>query len=94
MAELTLADWTAADDRAASREGWSLFECAGHPHGSPQVQYIQEPEDGDAALDGDEDAWAVIRADPGSPVHARALAIIANENPAEYERVMGQETGQ
>jgi hypothetical protein len=92
MTALTLADWTVADARAASREGWDLFECAGHPHGSPQVQYIQEPEDGEPELDGDPAAWAVIRADPGSPVHVKALAILANENPAEYERVMGQET--
>jgi len=88
MPELTMDDWTADDDRAAGAEGWSLFESGGSADGTPQVQRIDDPGPGEAKLDGDPDAWAVLRADPGTPLHARALAIIRNENPAEYERVM------
>jgi len=88
MPELTMDDWTADDDRAAGAEGWSLFESDGSADGTPQVQRIDDPGPGEAKLDGDPDAWAVLRADPGTPLHARALAIIRNENPAEYERVM------
>lgn len=92
MPELTLADWTAENDHAAAREGWSLFESGGSADGTPQVQRIDDPAPGETELDGDEAAWAILRADPGAPLHARALAIIRSENPAEYARVMEQET--
>ena len=91
MPPLTLNDWTAEDDRAAGLEGWNLFDSDGSADGTPQVQRIDSPEPGETELDGDPDAWAILRADPGTPLHAKALAIIVNENPAEYARVMKQE---
>jgi hypothetical protein len=93
VSSLTLADWTPDDDRAASREGWSLFSCDGSADGSPQVQRIDDPGPGEGRLAGDDAAWALLRGSPGTPLHARALAIIRDSNPAEYARVMnnGQE---
>jgi hypothetical protein len=88
MPELTLNDWTPADDREASAAGWSLFESGGSADGSPQIQAIDDPGAGEAELADDDAAWAILRADPDAPLHAKALAIIRSENPAEYERIM------
>lgn len=50
MTALTLDDWTAEDDRAAAREGWSLFESGGSADGTPQIQRIDDPEPGETEL--------------------------------------------
>jgi hypothetical protein len=66
---LTLDDWSAEDDRAAAREGWSLFESDGSADGTPQVQRIDDPGPGETELDGDRGRLA--RPMPGWPGDTR-----------------------
>ena len=57
MSALTLDDWTAEDDRAAAREGWSLFESGGSADGASQIQRIDDPEPGKTEIASDRAAW-------------------------------------
>lgn len=92
-APFTFEDWHAAPVLVADaeREGWSLFDSDGSAHGSPQIQAID-----DGPLPDDADAWRVVceSAERGEPSAMLALAVLAAENVAELERVLGAWSGE
>ena len=80
--------WTMQYHRAATAEGWDLFDSCGSLSGPLQVQTFDTPE-GDAADLGGEDeiAWVLVRSQRCEH-HRVALEILKEANPLEYERIM------
>ena len=94
-------EWTTEDRRAAIREGWDLFESDASENGPLQLCKI---DDRAAHQDcwgltieqvswtEDNEAWVWVMRNP-SDLHAKALAVLAQENPIELaaiERWMAQ----
>jgi hypothetical protein len=81
------ANWTDADNAAADREGWNIFNTRGSASGNFQIQ--KDDEAGKFATDPD--AWIHVRrkAAEGSELHKKALEIVKLENPTEYQDIMG-----
>lgn len=69
-----------------SREGWDLFECSDRYHAPIEIERIDTPDEEDSHhFESDEDAWIHVigRAQTGSGVHVRALAILAMDSCEE-----------
>lgn len=82
--------WPAADQDAAIREGWDLFECSDLEHEPFELERIDFPEDGtEAPFAGDVEAWehVVTRAVAGSDLHNRALLFLAYVSPGEIVHI-------
>lgn len=71
--------WTHDDDAVAASEGWGLFDSMEHGW---EIQKIDEPEEGEAQLEGDDTAWVLVaqRAAAGSAVHLKALEFLGERN--------------
>jgi hypothetical protein len=76
----TYADYSAADDYDAKREGWALFEC---DDGALRIQRLDDPRAFAAdmpdapifASDADAIAYVLRRAGEGSAMHMRAMLL-------------------
>ncbi|UBV20370.1 MULTISPECIES: hypothetical protein [Mycolicibacterium] len=86
--------WLGEDHAAASREGWDLFECSGSDHGDLQLQRFDCPDEVECAptpypFATDTDVWRHVRAraEGGSALHRKALAILRSANPDEFQRI-------
>jgi hypothetical protein len=85
----TMDDWTPEMSRAASLEGWDLFESHGSIYGSPQVQSF----DGEDSvgfyprLGSDARAFEILR-NGHEDHHVIARAILAFKNPNELHAIM------
>ena len=88
--KLTMTDWTPDDMSTADREGWNLFTAHGSVHGSPQLQRDDEAEK--FTSDAKAGDYVVARARGGSILHQKALAILENDTPTEYEAVLRLKT--
>lgn len=83
---MNINDWTGDDSQQAMAEGWDIFEA----HGDKielQIQRIDET----AILEDDGHAWKLCahRARAGSELHRKALTIIRDSSPDEWERIRG-----
>lgn len=80
--------WTWDDDRAAKQEGWALFTTddgvqlckLDDPASCPELDY------NDPVFACDEDAWLWVYIDL-SKLHTKALAVLLQENRAEYRLI-------
>jgi len=86
--------WTLANQQAAQREGWDLFDIDGS---KCQIQHLDFAEDWKLAdgsyatqLASDEAAWKIVR-EGKEPHHINALQFIKANNPTEYEIIMKEE---
>lgn len=84
-----MAPWTYAHARAATAEGWDLYDSAGSGAGPWQIQSF---DDGDPVDLGDDMvAWKLVQAQ--RTPHARAaLQFLAEHNPLEYVRILAWPT--
>ena len=78
----TRIKWTCADDAEAQREGWTIFHTTGS-HGPHRIERLDAarlfPNDHAARV------HVIGRAACGSPIHKKALAVIKETDPAEWE---------
>lgn len=77
-------EWTTADSVAAADEGWGIMDADGSEQGRTQLQRVDET----GVFDGDAAAMVYVRDTP-SDLHAKALALVARYNPAEYVLILG-----
>lgn len=87
--------WTQANDDAAAREGWNIWDSAGSVNGRWQLQRIDDADAFEEAagfvpvqLKSDDDAFQIV-ANGTEPHHEAARSFLKAHNPAEYEAVMG-----
>jgi hypothetical protein len=93
--------WSFADQAAAGAEGWDILStgCCGERgyHDAFELQRLDHP-DGDLDESPFNDttkteggAWEHVlhRAFGGSPLHAKALAFLADRSPREIRRILG-----
>lgn len=73
--------WTKQHDKRAKSEGWTIFDA----DGTLQIQRIDEPEDGDATLVIDAQAYQLCTkmALQGSKMHLLALYLDGRINDEE-----------
>ncbi len=76
-----IAPWTLADQRAAYRQGWNVFNSGAG------VARIEKDDDGD--LESDSDAWDIITkgAAKGQAHCRRALLHVAIHNQREFWKI-------
>jgi hypothetical protein len=89
--------WTTEDSSTANQEGWDLFECLGSENGPLQLCKIDDPalwkeERGVEVLaqwEQDTDLWEYVweSARQGDEPHAKALAVLREENAQEYQAI-------
>lgn len=79
-------DWTEHDATAASVEGWDLFP--GHA-GNKQRPFLLERRHLLGVFGTDQLAWCHVwtKAEAGSQLHARALALLKKHSPIEYAEI-------
>ncbi len=75
--------WNDTDRQNAHAEGWDLFYSSGSADGPYQVQRLDE----EALLNDDTCAWKLVK-NGNKPHHAKALAILKQSNPQEYNRIL------
>lgn len=81
-------EWSPTDAAAAATEGWGLFECPGSVYGRCQLQQIDDMQ----IFHGDADAHVHVFAcaATGSPLHRKAVWLLALYNSSEYLRFAGE----
>jgi hypothetical protein len=93
----TMDDWTPEMSRAASLEGWDLFESHGSIYGSPRVQSFDDEDSADYPMSGsDSGPWRMYGGGRAFEIvrnghedhHVIARAILAFENPNELHAIM------
>lgn len=81
-------EWTIADNLAALREGWNLWDCDGSDDGRTQLCRTDSPDgedEPDEPLADDDTACRLVltRANAGSALHLKALQLVEKHNPVE-----------
>lgn len=93
MTEFDVEKWTAEDDIAAARQGWSIFTCHGSENGDFQVQCFDDPEEWAKSygftppeLEGDVQAVAAMQAafERGEPHAVKAWEFLREASPLEF----------
>lgn len=80
-------------EKAAVREGWTVFDCDGSENGRWQIQGFDTPEDwadrtGEVPPKiSDRDAWMKVMKGDGEH-HIAAREFIKTANPQEYEAMV------
>jgi hypothetical protein len=70
-----LLEWLREHGDTAAKEGWSLFECNAEGHDDVEVQRIDDPDEGETGLAGDDVAFAIVsRAD--TPHSKAAIGVL------------------
>lgn len=89
--------WPRADQEAAGREGWDIFECGDSEHEPFELERLVDPASvpelglDQPAFEDDPDAWehvvTMATAGDGTDLHNRALLFLAYEAPGELLHV-------
>ncbi len=88
--------WTKEDSNIAMSEGWDLFACDADGHELIELERLDDP-GADEALGYDEpkfandmEAWHHVRLGSlaGNPLHVKALSILKEVSPKEYENIL------
>jgi len=86
--KMTKLNWTENDARISLAEGWGLFDHNGSAAGDVGTLRIERFDDAKIFVD-DAAAWVhvVKRAHEGSPLHYKALSVIAEDNTTERDAI-------
>lgn len=78
------AAWERDHSRAATAEGWNIWECSGSEAGPFQIQRYDSPDDIEASeLESDEAAWLIVMSGE-MPHHLAARAFIRTYGYSEW----------
>lgn len=76
-------EWTKEDSEMARKEGWDLYFSEGSMDGDWQVQ----KNDDQKILPDDATAWKIVKSQK-HPHHIKALELLKDHNPDEYNRII------
>jgi hypothetical protein len=79
--------WTDKHHRAATREGWTLWDARGSQAGAVQVQAYDDPDEGVPVLKGDDEAFLIVMRGTGKH-HRMAREIVKKYNPEDFARMV------